>query len=433
MQHLKVLKGVFKNTGWNLLGLALPLIIAIFSIPMLIKNVGLERFGMLSLIWVGIGYFALFDLGLGRAVTKVVSELDIDGDKYALESVSTTTLIVAGLISCLGGLVLAALVWGVPSIVDRAPLALRLEVRDSSLWVAACIPVVVLTAVLKGILEGGQRFRALNLIRGPTGALMFLLPALGSIYTPSLTLAVAMTVVARVLMLVAHYLPCRNLVSFQGNGFSMHWVKPLFAFGGWFTVANLVSPIIVYLDRFFLALLLPLANLAFYTAPFEVVSKVLNIPAAITSALFPALNKMNVVDASGAAKLRKGAQMAVLLIMLGVVFCGVAASASFISVWLGDAFVEQSAPVMRWLLVGFGINSLAQVTYIALQSEGQVKAVACLQLVELPFYALLLWGLITVWGIQGAAIAWAIRSAVDWMLLEFILYKVLKIERALTV
>ena len=31
-------------------------------------------FGVLSLVWMFIGYFSLFDLGLGRATTKLVAE-----------------------------------------------------------------------------------------------------------------------------------------------------------------------------------------------------------------------------------------------------------------------------------------------------------------------------------------------------------------------
>lgn len=422
MQDKDVLKRVMANTGWNILGLVLPLAVAMFAIPTLLKNIGTERFGILSLVWVCIGYFALFDLGLGRAVTKIVSELEINGRQEELDSVCLTTTVVAGLLGCLGGLLLMVIVWCFPGLIDGITTSFQSEIYGAVSWVALCIPVVVLTAVLRGILEGVQRFRVLNLIRGPSGALLFLLPALASLHTPSLTWLVGMTVIARVIMFVAHYLPCRSLLLVKRKNLSMHWAKPLFSFGGWFTVANLVSPVIVYLDRFVLAAVLPLANLAYYTAPFEIVSKVLNIPAAVTSALFPALNRTRQIDPLDALRLKKRAQTAVFGVMLGIVVVGVAVSSRFIGLWLGESFVEMSAPVMQTLLVGFGFNALAQVTYVSLQSEGKVKSVAYLQLIELPLYAALLWCLINLWGIQGAAIAWAVRSFLDWMMLEFILY-----------
>ena len=52
----------------------MPLIFAIISIPMLINNLGVDRFGILSISWMFLGYFSLFDIGLGRATTKYVSE-----------------------------------------------------------------------------------------------------------------------------------------------------------------------------------------------------------------------------------------------------------------------------------------------------------------------------------------------------------------------
>jgi O-antigen/teichoic acid export membrane protein len=63
-----------KNSLWNLVGWGAPLLVALAVIPLLIKGLGIERFGALTLIWMGIGYFSLFDIGLGRALTKLVGK-----------------------------------------------------------------------------------------------------------------------------------------------------------------------------------------------------------------------------------------------------------------------------------------------------------------------------------------------------------------------
>ena len=62
------------NIFWNLLGNGTPMLAALFAIPILIDGLGLERFGVLTLSWMVVGYFSLFDLGLGRALTKLVAE-----------------------------------------------------------------------------------------------------------------------------------------------------------------------------------------------------------------------------------------------------------------------------------------------------------------------------------------------------------------------
>ena len=61
---------LLKHSAYNLLGLGLPLLVAIFTMPVLIRGLGEARFGLLTLIWAVVSYFGLFDLGLGRALTQ---------------------------------------------------------------------------------------------------------------------------------------------------------------------------------------------------------------------------------------------------------------------------------------------------------------------------------------------------------------------------
>ena len=62
-----------RYTVWNILGMSLPMVVALFAIPRLAHGLGEERFGGLLLIWMLVGYFSIFDLGLGRALTKMTA------------------------------------------------------------------------------------------------------------------------------------------------------------------------------------------------------------------------------------------------------------------------------------------------------------------------------------------------------------------------
>ena len=61
---------IARNTIWNIVGQSLPLLLAVVAIPLLIRRLGVDRFGVLTLAWALVGYFGLFDLGLGRALDK---------------------------------------------------------------------------------------------------------------------------------------------------------------------------------------------------------------------------------------------------------------------------------------------------------------------------------------------------------------------------
>src|SRR5690349_18426859 len=63
-----------RNSIYNLCGSLLPLLAAAVSVPRLTLTLGVDAFGILTVAWTIVGYFTFFDLGLGRAVTKLVSE-----------------------------------------------------------------------------------------------------------------------------------------------------------------------------------------------------------------------------------------------------------------------------------------------------------------------------------------------------------------------
>ena len=104
--HVNLTSGrlLARNTIWNLLGALLPMGVAVVSIPPLVNALGLDRFGLLSLAWVVIGYFSLFDAGIGRALTKLVAEKLGPNEEHSVPSLVWTSLVLLFALGVLGGL-----------------------------------------------------------------------------------------------------------------------------------------------------------------------------------------------------------------------------------------------------------------------------------------------------------------------------------------
>ena len=98
-----------RNTLWNLGGQVAPLVTAIFAIPLLIKGLGMDRFGLLTLAWVVIGYFSLFDLGLGRALTQLVAKKLGARQEAEIPALVWTGLILMLIMGLIGTLVVSLL------------------------------------------------------------------------------------------------------------------------------------------------------------------------------------------------------------------------------------------------------------------------------------------------------------------------------------
>src|SRR5258708_38708086 len=100
--HLTSGRLLARNTMWNLVGSGAPMLVALFSIPILIRGLGKERFGVLTLAWALIGYASLFDLGLGRALTQLVAKKLGAGEEKEIPSLAWTSLLLMLLLGFAG-------------------------------------------------------------------------------------------------------------------------------------------------------------------------------------------------------------------------------------------------------------------------------------------------------------------------------------------
>ena len=142
-----------RNTVYNLIGQVVPLIAAFFSIPFFIDGLGTDRFGVLMLAWMVIGYFSLFDMGLGRALTKLIAEKLGSGEMNEIPALAGTGLFLMTVLGLSGTFAAAALTpWLVHSALKIAP-ALQVETSRSFFLLAVSIPVVISTAGIRGILR----------------------------------------------------------------------------------------------------------------------------------------------------------------------------------------------------------------------------------------------------------------------------------------
>jgi O-antigen/teichoic acid export membrane protein len=408
-----------RNTAWNLLGNGAPMIVAVFSIPILITGLGKDRFGVLALAWALIGYAGLFDLGLGRALTQLVAQKLGVGQDREVPMLVWTSLALMLILGLVGTVVIML---ATPLLVQRTlnvPVALQRESLRAFYLLGLCVPLVITTAGLRGLLEAYQHFRLTNVLRIPMGVFTFVGPLLVLPFSRSLFPVVAVLVAGRLVAWAAHLVLCLRVMPALRK--SVAWeraaVGPLLRFGGWMTVSNVVSPLMVTLDRFLIGAVVSMTAVAYYATPYEVVTKFLFIPSALMGVMFPAFSTSFVRDRARTALLYGRCVKYLFLILFPVVLLTVGLAKNGLAIWLGADFAAHSFRVLQWLAVGVFLNSLAQVPFALVQGVGRPDLTAKLHLIELPFYLLGLWWLISTYGIEGVAIAWTVRMALDTLAL----------------
>lgn len=418
-------KALAKNSLINLAGFVLPMAVGLITIPLIVRGFGIERFGLLTLAWAIIGYFSLFDLGIGRAITQLTAERLGNSPASDVSKMVWTGLFLMSIFSLAGALFIATLAPWLVSSVLKVSTALKDEATWAFIMLALAIPAVVLTAGFAGVLAALQRFDLINALRIPMGMMIFLVPVAVLPFSESMAHVCAGLMLVRVAFLFLHAVACfRVLPSMRVHiGLARAEMKRLLNFGGWITVSNVIGPLMVYMDRFVIGASLSISAVAYYVTPYELVTRLLAIPAALMAVLFPAFAASRGGSIRHAAALYSIGGRAILGLLAPIVLVIVVFSEEGLRVWLGEAFSRQSAPILQWLGIGVFLNSYAQVPFTFIQGTGRADITAKLHLVELPVYMALLFWLLSAQGIVGVAIAWVLRAALDAALLTVIAHE----------
>lgn len=421
-----------RNSAFNLLGMVLPIAVAVLTIPVLVRSFGPARFGILTLASTAIGYFGLFEFGLGRALVQGISQRLGSRNEDELPSFTWTVLATLLVLGVIGGLVLAVTTNILVTRVLNVPPELQGEAMWSFYLLALALPLVITTAGMRGIMEAHQHFGMVNALRVPLLTFTFVGPVLVLPFSRSLVPAVAVLVAGRFIGWVLHVVFCARHYPYLRTGTELRaqWIGPLMRYGGWTTVTNVVGPVMVYLDRFFLAAILPLAAVAHYVTPFELVTKLTFISASIFAAVFPAFAATISTDPDRMRHLYGRSIRTVVIAVFPMVLGAVALAHEILRIWIGPSLPTDSAIVLQWLAVGIFVNSIAQAPYAALQGAGRPDLTAKLHLSELPLYAVGLWFLTVKFGLQGAAIAWTLRVTVDALALLVVARRTLGLPMA---
>lgn len=404
---------LFRNTWLNVLGQGIPLALAFVSMPWLLHSVGQARMGVLTTLWVVIGYFGLLDLGLGRAVVHMVAERIARDRRDEVPDYIWPALTIIGTLSVFGSIVIAAVSPYLVHVLMNVPTDLLGETESAFFAVSLSLPLVTLTSCLRGVLEAKQDFFGANILQSLTSGASVLSPVITAFFTPDLSVMAWGLFIARIFLLIAHFaMALREFPELkQRPRFSRAMLKRLLHFGTWSTVSNIISPVMVYIDRLVVGAHVEASAVPIYAIPHEAVIRFLIFPAALSRALFPRLSSLTENE------VRHGLYRRVIGIMTLAIFPFVAVMVYFaeegLSWWLGPQVGHSAAPILKILALGYFFNASAQIPFVHLQSLERPDLTARAHLFELPIYLCLLFWLTVHWGPKGAAIAWMIRVALD--------------------
>lgn len=408
-----------RNSIINLIGQLLPMAAGVLTIPYIVRGLGTDGYGILSIAFMVLGYFSIFDLGLSRATVKFVAEhLTPEKISRVPELVWTSLSLLIGL-GVIAGAAAAALVPIAVTHLLKMPPSFAGQARTALFLLCASMPIMLGNDALRGVLEATQHFDLVNTVKVP-GSICFYLFAAAAIPFGIRVPGIVLILIAIRLCTACIYLAmcCRVIPGLLSKA-ALSWnaVRPLASFGGWVMVSNITGPIFGNIERFLIASLLSVSALTYYSVPFDLVGKITIFPSSIAPTLFPYFS-FHGTGSRNVSDMTTRSMKYLLLLLTPITAVFVFFAKDILQLWLGSQFAAKSAVVLQITAVMFFINSFAYIPYTSVQALGRPHLKAILDVVALPIYALSCWWLMRRMGINGAALARLLITVFDCTMLH---------------
>ena len=399
-------------------------LIGIVILPLYIKYMGAEAYGLVGFFSMLQAWFALLDMGLTPTMARETARFHggaTDALNYrrlvrALEGVFLIVALVGGLVLFFASGYIAR-DWLHAS---RLPIA---EVQTAVQLMAIIIALRWMCGLYRGVVSGSERLVWLSGYNSIIATLRFVavLPILMFVgVTPtiffSFQFVVAVIEFAGLLFFSYHLLPTMS----QGQHLPWEWspLKPVLKFSLTIAFTSSVWVLVTQTDKLVLSKILPLAEYGYFTLAVLVASGVMVISGPVSGAIMPRMTRLQAEgDETGLIRLYRSSTQLVAVIVLPVALVLAFYSKQVLWIWTGDALlVSKAAPVLTLYSIGSGILSLGAFPYYLQYAKGDLK----LHLIGNFLFVLLLvpsliWATLQ-FGTIGAGWAWLLSNLIYFML-----------------
>jgi O-antigen/teichoic acid export membrane protein len=229
--------------------------------------------------------------------------------------------------------------------------------------------------------------------------------------SPSLSIVIPATVLSRALSVILTFgfvLYDEGLPHLRSFDRKRAW--ELLGYGGWVSVSAIINPLLHSLDQLVIGSVLGVAAVTYYVVPMNLVLRSQLLVTAMSRTLFPQLARTGPEQANGLAERA--------LVALAYGFAAICAPAivlitPFLVWWMGKDFASIAGPLAELLLIGAWINGMAWIPAVFLLGQGRPDVVAKFHAMEIIPLIMILFFMVTQFGLIGVAAAWVLRVSVD--------------------
>ncbi len=371
------------SVSWNMVanigGQAWVTLLMVAFVPVFIRHLGMESYGLIGLFMTLQVVMTIFDAGMSPTLNREMARftsgaIGPEDARDLLRSVETLAIGLAVVLSLLAAAFAgpASVSWLNIATLDPA------TVRTALVLMGMVLSVRFIEAIYRGAILGLQLqvwFNSanalLNTIRHGGAALVvaFVAPDIIAFFAWYLLTSVVIALVFR----------WRLNRALQGGArpgrFSVEALKPIYRFALGMLGINLLTILLTQVDKLLLARLLPLAEFGTYMLAFSAASVLGVMAAAITQAFLPVMvEHISRGDAPGLARNHHLASQLVGAMVIPAGLTLILWPEDVLMLWSGDpALAAQAARLLSLLAAGMLLNAMMMQPYFAMVAHGWTR------------------------------------------------------------
>lgn len=413
--------GIFNSSTW-----VINSAIQLLMIPFLVRRLGMDGFGIYSLLVSIIGYSVLVDLGLGQGVIKFVAEMKARDDAHALNRSVSAALWAQTLLGGAGMILLIVFSRRLLLLLKIPPVAMAAAQTGLYLCAVAFF-FTMISGTFMSVLMGLQRYDLTSRTTIVTNlamnaSIIFVLLAGGG-FTLVVAVTAAFALINCLIFFILMKISIPALTLFAVFDF-VHF-KKLFGFSSYIFISRISGSFCSYILLFVISFFLGPAVVPLYAIPMRLINGAMGLLTTGSAVIFPFASEISIKASREKINgvLIQGSHL-VAAISIPVNLAIAAFAKPILTVWMGNAFADRAAPILSMLGLMTMLGSLTTIPNLITMGLGFARVIGIFSLLTLVFYLVFVPLGLIVFGVYGAG--WALLlSPVPGLLL--VVYEVKKI------
>jgi O-antigen/teichoic acid export membrane protein len=404
-----------KNSVWGMIEFLWPLALALFASPFMVHRLGVDAFGVLSVVGVTLGFFGFLDLGIGGAATRHIAVAHEKGDTAEVNRVVGTVLAFYLIVGAVGALIVVGSAGLLATKVLRVPVWLQ-PITQFAFYVSAVgFAMQLISGLFIAIPRAIQRYDISARLSIAFGTLSTLTTVVILLFGKGLGWVVVGALAVNIANLFVAWIFCRRLIPNLRTRvhFESELFKELASFGAYFLMAQLGVLLLYQADKIMVGAFVSVAAVTYYVVPGNLATKIQGLIAAATGVVFPLSSALFETGKRDAFErlYREGTRL-VLIIGTAISVPMAVYAGKFLTYWMGPEIAQHSAVVMMVLVGTYYLLGLTAIPWQIAMGLGRVKVNAIFTFLMAATDIALFLVLIRPFGVVGAALAYLISALV---------------------